>query len=114
MNVFDTNTYPRPENPEHCFICGKPFGACRKPSDAYRKQFKEMTGRRYPGPVSYNLYRDFTSLNLDTVHTPDRATFCLVCSVDSMLEFNRRLSEKKHKASQQLAPTTTPIPTVSA
>jgi hypothetical protein len=114
MNVFDTNTYPRPENPEHCFICGKPFVACRKPS-AYRKQFKEITGLRWRGdPVSFNLYKDFTSLNLDTVHIPDRATFCLFCSVDYMLEFNRRLSEKKHKASQQLAPTTTPIPAVSA
>jgi hypothetical protein len=97
MNVFDTNTYPRPENPSHCFGCGKPLVGCRKPS-AYRKQFKEITGRRWPGPVSYNLYVDFVSLNLDTVHVPDRAVFCLVCAVDYMREFNRRLSEKKNKA----------------
>ena len=94
MDLFDTNTYPRAELAGRCLSCSKEMIAVTGPA-AYRQQFKAMTGARWPGSISLNLCQDFHSLGLDSVHSPDRATLCLVCAVEYMNEFNSRLEAKK-------------------
>lgn len=94
MDLFDTNTYPRAEAAGRCLSCSKELVTVTGPA-TYRHQFKAMTGARWAGSISLNLCRDFRSLGLDAVHAPDRATLCLICAVEYMKEFNRRLESKK-------------------
>jgi hypothetical protein len=94
MDLFDSNTYPRAELAGRCLSCSKELVTVTGPA-SYRQQFKSMTGARWTGSISLNLCRDFRSLGLDAVHSPDRATLCLICAVKYMQEFNSRLESKK-------------------
>jgi len=94
MNLFDTGTYPRAERPGRCFCCGKEVRTVTG-TPAYRRKFKALTGRGWPGLVRLHLRLDFHSLGLDAAHVPDRAPLCLVCAVDYMTEFNARLDRKR-------------------
>lgn len=95
MNVFDTDTYPRPEPLRGCFVCGVDLISAPVGRFADRRRFKKITGMDWQGSISLNLFKDLTSLGLETVYAPDRATFCLKCAVEYMEEFNRRLTAHK-------------------
>src|SRR5688572_10167560 len=94
MSLFDTNTYPRAGRPGRCFCCGKEVRSVTGPP-AYRRKFKALTGRRWPGLVYLNLWKDFRTLGLDAVHVPDSAPLCLVCAVDYMTELNAWMDRKR-------------------
>jgi hypothetical protein len=93
MNLFDTNTYPRPSSPEHCLSCSKEAVAVT--NSTARKAFRTMTGLRWPGSVNFPLTKDLHVLGLDTVQAPDQALLCVVCAVEYMQEFNARNAEMR-------------------
>ena len=90
MNVFDTDSPFIAARPGHCPCCAKAYVAVTGPASD-RLQYWSMTGLRWHGSVSLNLHRDFDSLGLGTADVPQRATLCLVCAVDYMVDFNARL-----------------------
>ena len=94
MTLFNTDAYPKANRPGRCLCCSKEFVTVTGPA-TYRQRFRSMVGRAWPGSISLNLHRDFTSLGLDTGSVPERGTLCLVCAVDHMTEFNARLSRRR-------------------
>jgi hypothetical protein len=90
VNGYDADFTFAADRPDQCPCCAKAYVTVKGPA-RYRQQFRSMTGRAWPGAMTYNLHRDYHSLGLDTANAPMGVTLCLVCAVDYMIEFNARI-----------------------
>jgi hypothetical protein len=82
-SVFDPATYPRAERPGHCFGCGRGLRSVTG-LHSYRRRFREVTGRKWPGAISLNMHRplDFRSCPPSAAEllAPERRQLVSVCA----------------------------------